>query len=152
MAVHHPHDPQFAERVRASFARQQAMTLIGAHIAAVEPGYVEIHLPYREEVSQQHGYVHGGIVGMIADNAAGFAAMSLTPDGSSVLTVEYKINMLNPAHGEAFIARANVIKSGRTLVVTQGDVFALRDNAEILVASMQQTLIVMRDVPDTRRA
>ena len=145
-------DAGFAERVRESFGRQPAMKLIGAWISRVEPGFCEVTMPFDEKVTQQHGFVHGGITGMIADSAAGYAAFTLMPPGSSPLTVEYKINMLNPAHGEAFIARANMIKSGRTLVVTQGDVFALRDGAEILVASMQQTLIVMRDVPDTRRA
>ena len=145
-------DADFAARVRDSFGRQPAMHMIGAHISAVEPGFCEVTLPVTEKVTQQHGFVHGGVTGMIADSAAGYAAFSLMPPGSSPLTVEYKINMLNPAAGETLVARARVIKSGKTLVITQGDVFAVKDGAEKLCATMQQTLIVMRGVPDTRRA
>lgn len=145
-------DAGFAERVKDSFGRQPAMHLIGAAISAVEPGFCEVTVAVAEKITQQHGFVHGGIVGMVADSAAGYAAFSLMPPDSSPLTVEYKINMLNPAHGETLVARARVIKSGRTLAVTQCDVFAVKDGAETLCATMQQTLIVMRGVPDTRRA
>jgi len=145
-------DAGFAERVLDSFGRQPAMHLIGASITAIEPGYCEVTVPHKESLTQQHGFIHGGITGMIADSAAGYAAFSLMPAGSSPLTVEYKINMLNPAHGEKLVARARVIKSGKTLVITQGDVFAVKDGIEKLCATMQQTLIVMRGVPDTRRA
>lgn len=145
-------DAGFAERVRDSFNRQPAMHLIGAFISNVEPGFCEVTLPVTEKVTQQHGFVHGGITGMIADSAAGYSAFSLMPPDSSPLTVEYKINMLNPAQGERLVARARVIKSGRTLVITQGDVFGVVDGVEKLCATMQQTLIVMRGVPDTRRA
>lgn len=144
-------DAGFAHRVRESFNRQSAMHMIGAVVSAVEPGYCEVTLPMSERITQQHGFVHGGIVGMIADSAAGYAAFSLMPVDSSPLTVEYKINMLNPAHGERLVARARVVKSGRTLVVTTGDVYALRDGVEVHCATMQQTLIVMRGVPDTKR-
>jgi uncharacterized protein (TIGR00369 family) len=144
-------DAGFAERVRESFNRQPAMHMIGATVSAVEPGYCEVTLPMSERITQQHGFVHGGIVGMIADSAAGYAAFSLMPADSSPLTVEYKINMLNPTHGETIVARARVIKSGRTLMVTQGDVVALRDGAEVHCATMQQTLIVMRGVADSKR-
>ena len=145
-------DAGFTERVRDSFGRQPAMHMIGAYISAVEPGYCEVTLPIAEKVTQQHGFVHGGITGMIADSAAGYAAFSLMPPDSSPLTVEYKINMLNPAAGETLVARARVIKSGKTLVITQGDVFAVKDGNEKLCATMQQTLIVMRGVPDAKRA
>ena len=145
-------DPDFALRVKDSFNRQPAMHLIGAYISVSEPGYCEVTLPVTEKVTQQHGFVHGGITGMIADSAAGYAAFSLMPPDSSPLTVEYKINMLNPAHGAMLLARARVIKSGKTLVITQGDVFAVKDGAQTLCATMQQTLIVMRGVPDTKRA
>ena len=147
-----PQDPQFREKASASFAAQPAMHLVGARLLRVDPGEVEIALPYSSAITQQHGFVHGGITGMIADSAAGYAAFTLMPPGSSPLTVEYKINMLNPAHGEALVARARVVKSGRTLVVTTGDVFALRDGTEVHCATMQQTLIVMRGVADTKRA
>lgn len=150
--THTAPDAGFAERVRESFNRQPAMHMIGATVSAVEPGYCEVTLPMSEKITQQHGFVHGGIVGMIADSAAGYAAFSLMPADSSPLTVEYKINMLNPTHGESIVARARVIKSGRTLMVTQGDVFALRDGTEVHCATMQQTLIVMRGVADTKRA
>jgi len=144
-------DAGYAERVRDSFARQPAMHLIGASITAIEPGYCEVTLPHKDGLTQQHGFIHGGITGMIADSAAGYAAFSLMPADCSPLTVEYKINMLNPAHGQTLVARARVIKSGKTLVITQGDVFAVKDGSEKLCATMQQTLIVMRGVADTRR-
>lgn len=146
------HDALFEARVRDSFARQPAMRMIGAFVSAVEPGFCEVTLPYDDKLTQQHGFVHGGVTGMIADSACGYAAYSLMPADSSPLTVEYKINMLNPAHGDQLTARGRVIKSGKTLVIAQCDVFALHEGEEKLVAAMQQTLIVMRGVPDTRRA
>src|SRR5271154_3976005 len=91
-----PVDPGYDKRVRASFARQKAMELIGARLLRVQPGLCEIELPYRPDLTQQHGFVHGGIVGMIADSAAGYAAFSLLPDDASLLTVEYKMNLLAP--------------------------------------------------------
>jgi hypothetical protein len=94
-----PRIPHFAERVRASFARQQAMALIGASMPVIEPGYTEIHLPHKPNITQQHGYIHGGVVGMIADSAAGYAASTLTGADTEVLTVEYKLNLLAPAEG-----------------------------------------------------
>ena len=136
-------DPHFAERIRASFAQQQAMTLIGASMAVVEPGYTEIHLPHKPEITQQHGYIHGGVVGMIADSAAGYAAMTMVPATASVLTVEFKMNLLAPADGEKLIARGQVVRSGRTLIVTKAEVFAVKDGKESLCALMQQTISVM---------
>src|SRR5258706_15523255 len=90
-------DPDFSQRVKESFGRQKAMSLIGARLAAVEPGMVEIHLPFREDLTQQKGYIHGGIIGMIADSAAGYSAFTLMPASASLVTVEYKINILAPA-------------------------------------------------------
>jgi uncharacterized protein (TIGR00369 family) len=139
----HPHDPAFADRVRASFAKQHAMELIQATLPVVEPGYTEIHLPHWEGVEQQHGFVHGGVVGMIADSAAGYAAMTLVAASASVLTVEYKMNLVAPADGEKLIARGKVVRPGRTLVVTQAEVFAVKDGKETLCALMQQTIMVM---------
>lgn len=136
-------DPQFAERVRASFARQQAMALIGARLAAVEPGYAEIHLPYRPDLTQQHGYVHGGIVGMIADTAAGYAANTLTAAETGVLTVEYKLNLLAPADGQLLIAEGTVVRYGRTLIVTRADVFAVNHGRKTACALLQQTIIAV---------
>ncbi len=139
----HAHDPAFADRVRASFAKQHAMELIRATLPVVEPGYTEIHLPHWEGVEQQHGFVHGGVVGMIADSAAGYAAMTLVAASASVLTVEYKMNLVAPADGEKLIARGKVVRPGRTLVVTQAEVFAVKDGKERLCALMQQTIMVM---------
>lgn len=141
-----PLDPDFAARVRDSFGRQKAMALIGALLASVEPGCVEIRLPYRDENTQQKGYVHGGVLGMIADSACGYAAYTLMPGNASLVTVEYKINILRPALGE-LRARGEVVKPGRTLTVSRAEVFA--DNGAH-VASMQQTLMMLPDTPDTR--
>jgi uncharacterized protein (TIGR00369 family) len=139
-----PKDPAFAARVRASFARQKAMDLIGARLTVVEPGYTEISLPYRAELTQQKAYVHGGILGMIADSACGYAAYSLMPATSSLVTVEYKINILAPAKGD-LVARGQVIRPGRTLTVAHGDIFTADGKH---VASMQQTLMMLADTPD----
>jgi len=140
-----PKDPSFAARVRASFARQPAMVLIGARLTRVEPGTTEIALAYRDELTQQKGFIHGGIIGMIADTACGYAAFSLMPAGCSLVTVEYKINILAPARGD-LVARGQVIRPGRTLTVTRGDIF-MADGTH--VASMQQTLLMLADTPDT---
>ena len=139
----HISDPHFAERVRASFDRQNAMSLIHATLPVVEHGLTEIHLPHWSGVEQQHGFVHGGVVGMIADSAAGYAAMTVVPASASVLTVEYKMNLVAPADGEQLIARGKVVRPGRTLIVTQAEVFALKDGRETLCALMQQTIMVM---------
>ena len=141
--TNHAHDPEFADRVRASFAKQHAMDLIHATLPVVEPGLTEIHLPHWAGVEQQHGFVHGGVVGMIADSAAGYAAMTLVSASASVLTVEYKMNLVAPADGEKLISRGKVVRPGRTLVVTQAEVFAVKDGKEKLCALMQQTIMVM---------
>lgn len=141
-----PKDPDFAARIRASFARQKAMDLIGARLTVVEPGYTEVALAYRDDLTQQKGYVHGGILGMIADSACGYAAYSLMPASASLVTVEYKINILAPAKSD-LVARGEVIRPGRTLTVTRGEVYAA-DGTH--VATMQQTLMMLPDTPDTR--
>jgi len=140
-----PADPQFATRIRASFQRQKAMALIGASLTVVEPGQVEVALPWREDLTQQKGFIHGGIIGMIADTACGYAAYSLMPADSSLVTVEYKINILAPARG-SLVARGEVIRPGRTLTVTRGEVYA--DDGKH-IASMQQTLMMLANTPDT---
>jgi uncharacterized protein (TIGR00369 family) len=145
-----PRNPDFEARVRGSFARQRAMALIGARIALVEPGRVVIELPVRDELGQQHGFVHGGIVGMIADSAGGYAAFTLMPPDASVLTVEYKLNMLAPAEGEMLVARGDVLKPGRSLSVVRADVWARNGGRETQVAAMQQTLMVMHGMADER--
>jgi uncharacterized protein (TIGR00369 family) len=139
MLVPPPPDPDFAVRVRASFGRQKAMALIGARLDRVEAGKVDIALPFREDLTQQKGFVHGGIIGMIADTACGYAAFSLMPANCSLVTVEYKINILAPATG-ALVARAEVIKPGRTLTIARAEVYAQEGTH---VATMQQTLMML---------
>jgi uncharacterized protein (TIGR00369 family) len=143
-----PADPQFAARVRASFARQPMMQTIGATLDVVAPGRADISLPFRSDMTQQHGYLHAGVVATIADSACGYAAYTLMPAGASVLTVEYKINLLSPARGERFVARARVIRPGRTLTVVQADVFAVAGGDERLTATMLATIITLRDRSD----
>ncbi len=132
------------ECVLASFNKQNAMHLIRADMPVVEPGLTEIHVPHWDGIEQQHGFVHGGVVGMIADSAAGYAAMTTVPADASVLTVEFKLNMLAPADGDKLIARGQVVKAGRTLVVTKAEVFAVKDDKLSLCALMQQTIMVMQ--------
>lgn len=118
------------------------MGLIGGELTRVEPGVVEITLPYRADLTQQDGYVHAGIVTTIADSACGYAAYSLMPPESDVLAVEFKVNLLRPAKGDKFMARAEVIKPGRTLTVVRADVFATSGKDEWqLVATMQGTMM-----------
>jgi len=138
-------NPSFAEDVAVSFARQPIMKLIGARLSLVEPGVVEITLPYRADLAQQHGYLHAGVVTTIADSACGYAAFTLMPAGSNVLSVEFKVNLLRPAQGVEFVTRAEVIKAGRTLTVVHADVFGIEDHAgKELVATMLGTMICVR--------
>ena len=135
----------FATDVAASFAQQPIMNLIGARLARVEPGVVEIELPFRADLTQQDGFLHAGVITTIADSAAGYAAHTLMPAGSRVLSVEFKVNLLRPARGELFVARAEVIKPGQTLTVVRADVFSLGANSEKeLVATMQGTMMCLR--------
>ena len=120
------------------------MSLIGAKLELAEPGLVEITLAYRKELTQQHGYLHAGVVTTIADSAAGYAAYTLMPAGSEILSVEFKVNLLRPAKGVAFVARAEVIKPGRTLTVVRADVFGISEaGARELVATLQGTMFCM---------
>jgi uncharacterized protein (TIGR00369 family) len=133
-------DPAPAERIRASFERQGLMKLIGAALDLVEPGRVQITLPRRPEVSQQHGYVHAGATTAIADSAGGYAALTLMPATSEVLTVEYKLNLLAPAEGD-LEAIGTVLRPGRTLTVCRLEVFSVVNGERKLIAAGQQTLI-----------
>jgi uncharacterized protein (TIGR00369 family) len=145
----HPADPNFESRVRASFGRQAAMKLIGAVLTKVEPGHVVIELPYRPDLTQQHGFIHGGMTAMIADSAAGYAAFTLFPADSSILTVEFKINLVAPADGERLIARARVKKTGRTLTICEFEVAAMKHGRATVCALGLQTLIHLAGKPDT---
>ena len=139
--MHKASNPEFADEIRRSFAKQAIMGLIGGELTRVEPGVVEISLPYRADLTQQDGFVHAGIVSTIADSACGYAAYSLMPPESEVLAVEFKVNLLRPAKGERFVARAEVIKPGRTLTVVRADVFAISGEEQQLVATMQGTMM-----------
>ena len=141
-------NPDFAARVQASFARQRIMVLLGAELACVEPGFCEIQLPFKDELCQQHGFFHGGVIGTIADSAGGYAGFSLMREDFSVLTVEYKLNLVAPADGDRLTARGRVIKPGRTLVVSRADVTVRKNNRETLCATLLQTLITMHDRKD----
>jgi len=142
-------NPAFVQRVQESFERQKIMVLLGARLARVAPGECAIELAYRPELTQQHGYFHGGIIGTIADSAGGYAALSLMPHDASVLTVEYKMNLLAPGDGEKLIARGQVLKAGRTLVVAQVNVVVNKVGRETLCATVLQTLITMHGKPDS---
>ena len=145
-----PRDPAFESKVRASFERQKVMGLIGARLERIEPGLVSIELPYRGDLVQQHGFLHAGIVGTIADSAGGYAGFTLMPVGSSVLSVEYQMHLLSPADGERFVATGRVIRAGRTLTVCELEVEAIKGDARTRCAWGSQTLICVEgraDVP-----
>jgi uncharacterized protein (TIGR00369 family) len=143
-----PLNPNYEARIRESFGRQGAMRLIGARLLELRPGYCAIELPYRDDLTQQHGYVHAGIISAIADSAGGYAGFTLFPADASVLTVEYKLNLVAPAAGERLVAVAEVVKPGRTLAITRGEVYAEAAGKRTLCAIMQQTLMVLAGKPD----
>ena len=140
-----PPDPDFAARVRASFDRQKFMTTIGATLERVEAGAVSIRLPFRADLTQQHDFLHAGALASVADSACGYAALSLMPPGADVLSIEFKINMLSPATGDSVIARAEVIRAGKRVMVCRADVFSVTAAQEKLVAAMQATMMVVTD-------
>ena len=139
-------DPGIDARVRASFARQAIMTTIGARMTRLGPGEAEIALPFRADLTQQHGFLHAGVVATLVDSACGYAALTRMPADAAVLTAEYKVNLLAPADGASFVARASVLKAGRTLTVARGDAFAVTaDGDEKLIATMLATLMTVRE-------
>jgi uncharacterized protein (TIGR00369 family) len=139
-----PLNPDYRQQVRDSFDRQPAMQLIGAQLEEVAPGRCAVRLPYRPDLTQQHGFFHGGLVGTIADSAGGYAAYSLMPAGSEVVTVEFKLNMLAPAKGEMLEAVGKVLRPGRTLTIVRVDVYAMQGAARELCGAAQQTLMQVR--------
>ena len=151
MTVFTPQDSDFEARIRESFSKQQVMETFGARITRVAPGEVDIELPFRMELTQQHGFLHAGVVTAIVDSACGYAAYTLMAADSEILTIEYKVNLLSPARGERIIARGRVTKPGRTVTVCAGDVFALVEGKEKLIATMLATMISLRDRPDLSR-
>lgn len=134
-------DPRVEREVRASFGRQALMATIGAGIKAIGPGSLEIGLAHRADLTQQHGFLHAAIVAAILDSACGYAALTLMPLGSDVLSIEFKVNLLAPAVGETFVARAQVKRPGKTVSVCAADCFAIRDREEKLVATMLATMM-----------
>jgi uncharacterized protein (TIGR00369 family) len=131
----------FAAIVRGSFNRQGLMHLLGATLEDVQPGYVNILLPFKEGLTQQHSYFHAGAITSVVDSACGYAALTLMPPDTEVLTIEYKVNFVAPARGEFAIARGHVLKPGRTVTVCQGEVIVVQDGVEKLCATMLATMI-----------
>jgi uncharacterized protein (TIGR00369 family) len=142
---HVPKDPLFETRVRESFTRQHFMATIGARLLRVEPGEVDVEVATRDDLVQQHGFLHAGVVASAADSACGYAALSLMPAGAAVLSIEFKTNLLAPATGERIIARGRVIRAGRTVTVCWADVTAYDADSERLVATMVATMMTVRD-------
>lgn len=143
MSTNEPRDPGFAARVRGSFAKQGLMATLGARLARVALGEVEIELPLSPAIAQQHGFAHAGAVAAVADSAAGYAALSLMPPGAGVLTAEFKINLVAPAAGDVLLARGRVIKAGRTLTLAQAEVLARQGDREKLVALLTATVMTV---------
>jgi uncharacterized protein (TIGR00369 family) len=138
-----PQDPAFAERVRASFAKQGAMHTIGATLGEVAAGRVVVELPWQQGLTQQHGFLHAGMVATALDSACGYAASTLMPADAGILTIEYKINLLAPAQGQSFRMEGAVLKPGRTITVTEGRAYALQDGGEKLIATMNATMMTI---------
>ncbi len=138
-----PRNPGFEARVRESFARQAAMRTLGASLAVVEPGRVEITLPWAEALTQQHGFLHAGMVATALDSACGYAGFTLMALEAAVLTIEFKINLLAPAQGQRFRMVGTVVKPGRTVTVCEGHAYALDGGQEKLVATMGCTLMAV---------
>jgi uncharacterized protein (TIGR00369 family) len=139
-----PKDENFVEKVRESFAAQTVMKLIGAEMTEVKAGAVDIELPYRENLTQQNGFVHAGIITTIVDSACGYAAFTLMPKEAGVLSVEFKVNLLSPAMGEKFLAEGRVLRAGKTLTIVQGNVFAFSKKQSKHVATMLATVMCLQ--------
>ena len=147
---HAVQDPGYDARVRASFARQAFMATLGAEIARIAPGRFDIQLPIRDAHTQQHGFVHAGVLATIGDSACGYAAATLMPADVAVLSIEFKINLLAPARGEMVVARAHVVRAGRTVTVCQAEIVAIEQGEERLVATLMGTMMTVRDRPELR--
>ena len=139
-----PKFSDFQKKVESSFQAQKFMELINAELVEVKPGFCEIHVPYQENLTQQNGFFHAGIISTVADNTAGYAGFSLMDEDASVLTVEFKLNVLSPGDGDLLIGRSAVLKNGKTLTVCRSDVFIVKNGIEKLCAAAQSTLIALR--------
>jgi uncharacterized protein (TIGR00369 family) len=138
-------DPAFESRVRDSFHRQSFMNTLGARLVRVEPGAVDVEVAARDDLVQQHGFLHAGVLASAADSACGYAALSMMPAGTAVLSIEFKINLLAPAAGARIVAAGRVLRAGRTITVCQGEVTSFSDDGEKLVATMVATMMTVRD-------
>jgi uncharacterized protein (TIGR00369 family) len=141
-------DPHWEAKVRASFARQTFMKTIDARLMKVAPGRCEIELPFREDLCQQHGFLHGGVVTAIAANAGGYAAFTLMPPGTSVVGVEYKVNLFSAPKGERVIARGRVLRPGKTLHAVQAELDALQDGKWSPFGRMLATMMCAEGIPE----
>jgi uncharacterized protein (TIGR00369 family) len=141
--AHTARNPDFERLVRESFEKQKAMRTLGASLVRVEAGAIEIHLPYRDDLTQQHGFLHAGVVTAILDSSCGYAAFSLMPPGAGVLSVEFKVNLMAPAEGEVLIARGRVLRSGRTISVCQADGLMRTGDRETPIATMLATMMTV---------
>lgn len=141
-------EPDFCERIEASFERQAALKLIGAQLTRCEPGVVEIEFPFREDLTQQHGYLHAGIISTALDAACGYSSLTLMPADAAVLTIEFKVNLLAPGRGDRFLFHGNVTKQGRTIMVSDGQAFSVGETEVKLIATMTATLMVVKDRDD----
>jgi uncharacterized protein (TIGR00369 family) len=142
---HTPKNPDFERLVRESFSKQEVMETLGARLARVAPGEVEIELPYRASLTQQHGFLHAGVVTAALDSSCGYAAFSLMPPGAGVLSVEFKVNLLAPAKGDRLVARGRVVRAGRTISVCQADGVMVSGGEEVPVATMLATIMTVVD-------
>ncbi len=142
-----PRDPHFERRVRDSFSRQKAMETLGARVARVAAGEVDLELPFRDDLTQQHGFLHAGIVTTVLDSACGYAAFSLMAADQAVLSVEFKVNLLAPAKGDLLVARARVKRPGRTLTVVTGDAVMVTGEEEVTIATMVGTMMALENRP-----
>jgi uncharacterized protein (TIGR00369 family) len=143
--TNHPAGPEFAARVQSSFDRQAFMRTVGARLVSIAPGHVVIEWPFSSDLTQQHGFLHAGVVAAVADSACGYAALSLMPEGVDVLSVEFKVNLMKPAAGERFRAVGKVVRAGRTLSVCGAEVQAYIAGNETVIAVMQGTMMAVRD-------
>lgn len=143
-----PRDPDFEARVRSSFARQDFMATLGAVLAHVAPGEVDIVLPFSEDLRQQHGFFHAGATIAVLDSAAGYAALTLFPKGCGVLTAELKVNLLAPAEGPRLQAEGRVIKPGKTLTICRSDVYSVADDGRTHVATALLTMAAREGLDD----
>ncbi len=144
MKLHKPHDDDFEARVRHSFARQNAMVALGATLTRITPGIVEIEMPFSEQFTQQHGFLHAGIISTGLDSACGYAAYTLMPVDAAILTIEFKVNLLAPGRGERFLFRGEVTKPGRTILVSDGRAYAFSAEGDAkLIATMTGTMMTV---------